>query len=429
MVKEIRQRGTYTKNLNAFGRVRDWYGLHGIGRVCLGCVLWLLIVTIPASTAPSTNPEAINPGAVNPGAVDTLEQIQKHIEQQRYTIIKESDRISNVEQSAQKKLGVIELNLKSTDTANQDYNGQIQLANQRLDQLQEDLAIAESSYYQKRAAIIARLRFLQRQPTAEVGSNILLKSQDINEFLAQRRRLKLVYQTDQQILTSLKAEADSINQRKTEIEAQKNRVSLLKQQLLAKKKQFEAQLKTQQQLIERLNSNREALEASQAQLAEDSKNLVILIQREIARQNKIAAARKARLRKTVIFNTGQLLYPSNGSITSSFGWRRHPILGTSRFHSGIDFGASYGSTIRAADSGTVIFAGWYGGYGNTVIIDHGDSIATLYGHASRILVSKGESVKRGNAIATVGSTGFSTGPHLHFEVRKNGEPVDPTSYL
>ncbi|WP_293066138.1 peptidoglycan DD-metalloendopeptidase family protein [Moorena sp. SIO4A5] len=429
MVKEIRQRATYTKNVNPSGKVRDWYGLHGIGRVCLGCVLWLLIVTIPGSTSPSPNPGVVNPEVVNPGAVDTLQQIQQHIEQQRSTIIKESDRISNVEQSAQKKLGVIELNLKSTDTANQDYNGQIQLANQRLDQLQEDLAIAERSYYLHRAAIIARLRFLQRQPNAEVGSNLLLKSQDINEFLARRRRLKLVYQTDQKILTSLKAEADSINQRKTEIEAQKNRVSLLKQQLLAKKKQFEAQLRKQQQLIDRLNSNRQALEASQAQLAEDSKNLVILIQREIARQNKIAAARKARLRKTFVFNTGQLLYPSNGSITSSFGWRRHPILGTSRFHSGIDFGASYGSTIRAADSGIVIFAGWYGGYGNTVIIDHGDSIATLYGHASRLLVSKGESVKRGNAIATVGSTGFSTGPHLHFEVRKNGEPVDPASYL
>jgi murein DD-endopeptidase MepM/ murein hydrolase activator NlpD len=107
----------------------------------------------------------------------------------------------------------------------------------------------------------------------------------------------------------------------------------------------------------------------------------------------------------------------------------HPILGYRRFHSGLDFAASYGSTIRAADSGTVIFAGWYGGYGKAVIINHGKSITTLYGHTSELYVVEGQTVQRGQAIAAVGSTGLSTGPHLHFEVRRDGTPVDPMGFL
>jgi murein DD-endopeptidase MepM/ murein hydrolase activator NlpD len=146
-------------------------------------------------------------------------------------------------------------------------------------------------------------------------------------------------------------------------------------------------------------------------------------------QRQVAAANKAVLPNRGIFGTGQLMYPSDAEITSSFGWRIHPILGYSRFHSGIDFGADYGSTIRAADRGVVIFAGWYGGYGYAVVINHGEGISTLYGHTSKLYVAEGQTVQPGDAIASVGSTGLSTGPHLHFEVRKDGEPVDPLTYL
>jgi murein DD-endopeptidase MepM/ murein hydrolase activator NlpD len=127
--------------------------------------------------------------------------------------------------------------------------------------------------------------------------------------------------------------------------------------------------------------------------------------------------------------TGRFIFPANAAISSGFGNRVHPILGYSRFHAGVDFSASYGSTIRAADSGRVIFSGWYGGYGQAVVIDHGNGLSTLYAHASRLFVREGQTVEQGQPVATVGSTGLSTGPHLHFEVRRNGNPVNPMGYL
>lgn len=122
-------------------------------------------------------------------------------------------------------------------------------------------------------------------------------------------------------------------------------------------------------------------------------------------------------------------WPVNGVITSSYGYRMHPVLGYARLHSGTDFGAATGTPIVAAASGTVVSAGWLGGYGNATIISHGGGMATLYAHQSRLAVGSGARVSRGQVIGYVGSTGMSTGPHLHFEVRINGSTVDPARYL
>jgi len=119
--------------------------------------------------------------------------------------------------------------------------------------------------------------------------------------------------------------------------------------------------------------------------------------------------------------------PVNGQITSGYGMRRHPILGYVRMHAGIDFAASWGAPIYAVTDGRVEYAGWHGGHGNYVRIDHGGGIATGYGHMSRIAAVPGTSVRRGQIIGYVGSTGLSTGAHLHYEVYRGGQTVDPLS--
>ncbi len=126
---------------------------------------------------------------------------------------------------------------------------------------------------------------------------------------------------------------------------------------------------------------------------------------------------------------GKLMRPVPGRVTSGFGYRVHPIFGTKKLHTGWDMQASYGDPIHAAADGVVVSAGPRGGYGNAVVIDHGGGMATLYAHQSRVAVSAGQHVSQGQVVGYVGCTGYCTGPHLHFEVRIGGRPVDPTPYM
>ncbi|NJR19952.1 MAG: M23 family metallopeptidase [Calothrix sp. CSU_2_0] len=135
--------------------------------------------------------------------------------------------------------------------------------------------------------------------------------------------------------------------------------------------------------------------------------------------------------KITALNNGQIAFPTakGTPITSGFGWRIHPITGKRRFHTGIDFGADLGTPIYAVDAGSIKLAREKGGYGNTVIVNHGNGKSTLYGHASKLYVREGQQVVRGQMVAAVGSTGMSTAPHLHFEIRVHDKPVNPRPYL
>jgi murein DD-endopeptidase MepM/ murein hydrolase activator NlpD len=132
-----------------------------------------------------------------------------------------------------------------------------------------------------------------------------------------------------------------------------------------------------------------------------------------------------------IYAGGVMKWPTPGytRVSSPYGMRIHPIYKVKKMHTGIDIDAPSGAKIVAANSGKVILAGWNGGYGNCVIIDHGGGLATLYAHQSKILVSVGDKVQKGDTVGKVGSTGLSTGPHLHFEVRKNGSTTNPIPYV
>ncbi len=156
--------------------------------------------------------------------------------------------------------------------------------------------------------------------------------------------------------------------------------------------------------------------------------LILESEREIEAQ-QASGRRAAGIAGTPPRSNGRFSWPVTGMITSPFGWRSNPFGGGPEFHQGLDIAAPMGTTVTAAAAGTVIMAQWYGGYGNYILIDHGDHYSTGYGHLSAIYVSIGQVVQRGQAIGAVGSTGQSTGPHLHFEVRIDGKPVDPAPRL
>jgi murein DD-endopeptidase MepM/ murein hydrolase activator NlpD len=152
--------------------------------------------------------------------------------------------------------------------------------------------------------------------------------------------------------------------------------------------------------------------------------------RSAAESFRVARHRRARAEARIVaMSNVPSIWPCQGVLSSNFGYRMHPVLGYARFHAGIDVAADYGCTIVATAGGRVTSAGWMSGYGNAVTIDHGRGISTLYGHCSSVSVRAGQQVRQGDSIANVGSTGLSTGPHCHYEVHRNGSPVNPSDYL
>ena len=229
----------------------------------------------------------------------------------------------------------------------------------------------------------------------------------------------------------LQANRDAQAAARAEVQAEIAQTDKLKGEVVARKEEFESHLND--------------LEAESAAIAETLKR----------RQAEAAAAAAAAARAATTTTApgapattgggtattapaaaapakapGRLLTPVPGApVTSPYGYRIHPIYGTSRLHTGIDYGASEGTPIRASADGVVVSASWFGGYGNATIIDHGGGIATLNGHQSSMSVSAGQKVTQGQTIGRVGCTGDCTGPHVHFEVRVNGDPVNPANYL
>lgn len=184
------------------------------------------------------------------------------------------------------------------------------------------------------------------------------------------------------------------------------------------RRQVQAELDARARVLAEVRRRKAEFEAEIAALRRESDAIGAMLRARQAGQPS-AGAVGARLSSPI----------PGAPVTSGYGMRRHPIFGDERMHTGVDFAAAAGTPIRAAADGVVVWAGARGGYGLTVIIDHGDSLATLYAHQREVAVGEGEAVRRGQVVGYVGATGFATGPHLHFEVRVRGNPVDPMPYL
>ncbi len=354
--------------------------------------------------------------------VHQLQQRQQQIQQQIQRNQRRLGELRQAEEEARRRMGSLRQNLRQTEVSLQDNQYRLEQAQKALEQAQQELQELEDRLRRQQRGTAARLRYLQRQG-AEHWWALLLTSRDLNEFFDRRHQLQLLIEADRQLIQELQAMAKEVEQQRIALEAQRNEISLILQELAAQKNQLQQQAAAQEQLMSRLAKERAAYEAAQRRLEADSQQLTRLIQYLLAQQ-----ARQRRGRDP-FQGRGRLLPPVHGPITSGFGWRVHPIYGSRRFHTGIDFGVPIGTPVRAAERGTVLYAGWYGGYGYTVIINHGGGITTLYAHNSRITVGVGQEIQRGQVVAASGSTGLSTGPHVHFEVRVNGQPVDPRRYL
>ncbi|MBM3270155.1 MAG: peptidoglycan DD-metalloendopeptidase family protein [Candidatus Sericytochromatia bacterium] len=280
-----------------------------------------------------------------------------------------------------------------------------------------ELETKRDRFERQRSLALSRLRAIYKFRSTSHWE-ALLTAPDLVDFLTRYQYLKRVSRTDEALLQELADQVNQINRLKRRYDHLVAETSNTTASIRAQKEEQVAQKNMQAAVVERIRADRRAWEQAEEQLERTSQQIEAMIRRLMAR----------RTRKPPL-GTGQFTWPVRGRITSGFGPRMHPIFRVVKPHRGIDFGAGWGSPVVAADTGVVLFSGWYDGYGKVVMIDHGADLVTMYCHLSSYGVSPGARVTRGQQIARVGSTGFSTGPHLHFEVRRNGTPVNPLGFL
>ena len=306
----------------------------------------------------------------------------------------------------------------------------ITLNERQLAEAQKRLEGRESVFYKRVRDIYinGRLSYL----------DVVIGSKDFSDFANRLEVLKRIIDSDITLINEIKKERADIEAHKQKLEADRAKLVELEKAALAKQAEIEQKKAERNVVLQKAQNDRatamqaiEELNASSAQVS------AMLKERQAARAAAAAAVAAASAQSSGgqgasdnwVQGTGQLGWPVSGEITSPYGYRVHPIWGTTIYHSGIDIGVDEGTPVHAADGGVVVWSGWMGGYGYAVVIDHGNGLSTLYGHNSELAVDEGQSVAKGQVISYAGSTGNSTGPHVHFEVRANGDPVDPMGYL
>jgi len=259
---------------------------------------------------------------------------------------------------------------------------------------------------------------------------MILEAERLTELLNRFHLLSLVVRQDKELLDEIQVLRDRVDREKNELETERERLALLKGQQEEQKGELDRLVAVRRQAYDEVVQAR-ADKQSLARKAAEDKEIWEKREQDLAVESRSIEEELRAMESQGVSaqGTGELIWPVRGRVSSSFGYRSHPISGVSKMHTGLDIAVSWGTVIKAADSGTVVFSGWRGGYGKAIMISHGNGLVSLYGHQSTLLVAKGETVSQGQEIGRVGTTGYSTGPHLHFEVRVNGSPKNPMSYL
>lgn len=291
----------------------------------------------------------------------------------------------------------------------------------KVEETTQNLQIVQKNYDENKKIMENRLVVMY-----ECGDvtylDLLLRSSSLVEFLSNYYIIEEIVRSDNELLASIEKEKDEIETTKKQLEQQKAELKLLKVKQEQTRIIMQNNKTIQQNEIDKLSDNEKELQ----QKIQEYKN-------EEARIENLIKLASGQYTYNGEYSGGVMAWPiaKEGTyITSNYGTREHPIQGIIKTHTGIDIGnAGFGAPVIAAADGIVSMASYYGGYGNCVMINHGNGISTLYGHGQKILTTVGAEVKKGDLIMEVGSTGLSTGPHLHFEVRINGMHTNPLQYL
>ena len=352
---------------------------------------------------------------------DKIDNVKKNIDYQRNDTKKKIKELKKQENKAINQLYKSQGNMEITKKELEITTQNLEQTKKKLSDLQNSLENATAKYNRDQIEVGKRLREIYKGERISF-LNVIFMAENMNTMLDKLYYQEKIAEQDAKQLQNLKQQIGLLSVYTKQIEEQKQNVLYTMARIQDKKNKIAQDISQSQALINKLKTDRKTYERAENELARQSEQLERMLR---SNAKNVKDSEK-------FTTTSDFIMPAYGPVTSPFGWRTHPIFKSRKFHSGVDLGVPMGTAVKCSNSGVVTFVGWYGGYGKVVIVDHGiykgKPVSTLYAHLSSYSVSQGTKVSRGQVIARSGSTGYSTGPHLHFEVRVNGSPVNPYSY-
>ena len=356
--------------------------------------------------------------ALYPGWAEGSNSNQQKLDKVNQQIEQEKAQLAEKEQQKQlmtQQLQQVDQGIVQTRDDLDNLNGELTLLQTRISNDQQDLQTTQASLDDRTRIFDQRLKEVYIDGNVSY-LDVLFNATTLNDFLTRLDMLQRITGQDISLMKQITVMHDQIAQNKKDLEDQQAQTVVLQNQALAKQATLTASSQQKKQLVSQIQVQMGILQQNVDEDEAYSQQLTQIIQ---GLTNKNSPPQ----------GTGHFIWPVKGPITSPFGMRINPITHKYSGHTGIDIGVPYGTPIAAADGGTVIFAGWNVAYGNMTVIDHGGGFSTMYAHQSKQLVKVGDHVTQGEIIGYIGTTGWSTGPHLHFEIRVNGTPVNPMKYL
>ncbi|WP_300262410.1 M23 family metallopeptidase [Clostridium sp.] len=405
----------------------------------------------------------------------TTEEAQQEIDDNNNKINDLKDKQSDInseKSKSQSKLDEIQKQvadknqkLLSSQKKVEEYKVSIDSLKENIDKLQGQITNIQSSIdkkkkeqQEKEEILSSRIRSAYKSNLSNQFLYIMLESKNVGDFISNISNIKYVVDTDNKLIDDIKKVQGELKEEESQLKNQEEDLSSKKTKLENEKKEYDTLVSQYQSQLNELNSLEQEKQDEINRLSEKERSLLNEINsyqednanlkdyiNNLINQKKSANSDSNNKNNTSSNESNStssegssstkpnvssgFMRPAPGGVTDPFGPRVHPVTGKRSVHTGVDLGASYGTPILASKSGTVVEAGWNTAYGNMVIIDHGDGTSTLYGHSSSLAVQAGQHVSQGQVIAYVGSTGYSTGPHLHFGIMINGEWVNPMNYI
>ena len=374
--------------------------------------------------------------AAKKGDIDSAKDQISSLEEEKKKTEETIKNLEGLKADTESYVRQLDSDLEELDQELTSLSGQITDKEAEIDETKKQLEQAKKTEEEQYNSMKLRIKYMYEKGDTSY-LDLLMESGSLSELLNKAEYIGKISAYDRQKLDEYVATKEQIQAKEAELEAEHGELLGLQEQTEAKHASVEQLLSAKQSELKKYESQ---ISAAEGQLSEYEKDIkaqedsIKAIEAEMRRKEEEARKKAEAAGKTYkTKNLGDISFtwpcPSSGRITSGFGGRTSPTEGASSNHQGIDIGASSGSDIIAAADGTVTISTYSYSAGNYIMINHGGGVSTVYMHCSKLLVSAGETVKKGQVIAKVGSTGYSTGPHLHFGVRLNGSYVNPSKYV